>query len=148
MFTVSSNTPVLYITVVTKDRLPVFGRDELKDLFCAALVEAQKSGGFLIFGYVVMPDHYHMLTDNTLKASEVLRFSNGISARRVIDYLKQKQCTSSLEKLRHLDRGRGYHHSLWQHKPDTRLIYTEEAFRSRLRYIHAKSGSSGTRPRS
>ena len=82
-----------------------------------------------------MPDHYHMLTYNALMASEVLRFSNGISARRVIDYLKAKQLTSSLAQLRHVERARGYRHSLWQHHPDVRLIHTEQALRSRLQYI-------------
>ena len=143
MFTISSNTPVLYISAVTNGRLPVFRRDEFKDLFCGALAEAQKSGGFLILGYVVMPDHYHLLTDNALSASEVLRFSNGISARRLIDYLKQKQFTTSLAKLRHFERARGYRHSLWQHHPDVRLIYTEQAFRSRLQYIHANPVRAG-----
>ncbi|MBI2821693.1 MAG: transposase [Acidobacteria bacterium] len=143
MFIISSNTPALYITTVSKDRLPVFRRAGFKDLFCRALEEAQKAAGFLILGYVVMPDHYHLLTDNAQTASEILRFSNGITARRVIDYFKQEQLTTSLAKLRHFEQTRRYRYSLWQHHPDVRLIYTEQAFRSRLQYIHANPVRAG-----
>jgi REP element-mobilizing transposase RayT len=57
MATISRDTPCLYITAVCKDRLPVFRKDEMKELACTALDEARTSGKFLIFAYVIMLDH-------------------------------------------------------------------------------------------
>ena len=87
-FVVSQDSPVLYITVVTKDRLAVFRTDEMKELLCRAIDEARKSAGFLLFAYVVMIDHLHLLTSRPSTTSDVLRVLKGLTARRVIDYLK------------------------------------------------------------
>ncbi len=46
MHTISRDTPALYLTVVAKDRLPVFRTDQIKIITCSALDEARKSGGF------------------------------------------------------------------------------------------------------
>lgn len=76
-FVVSQDSPVLYITAVTKDRLPVFRTDEMKEVLCRAMDEARKSGGFLLFAYVVMIDHVHLLTSRPETTSEVLRVLKG-----------------------------------------------------------------------
>ena len=79
-----------------------------------------------------MPEHYHIVTDNDRKPSEVVRFLNGISARRVIDYLKENNFTASLEKLRKGDEGRKeYKYSLWEHHSNTFLITSEFKFSRR-----------------
>ena len=45
-FLISHDSPALYITVVTKDRLPVFRTDKIKEVMCRAIDEARKSAGF------------------------------------------------------------------------------------------------------
>ena len=65
-----------------------------------SFAEARKSAGILIFAYVLMHDHYHILTNNARSIKEVLRFLNGISARRIINHLNEQQHTESLRKLR------------------------------------------------
>ena len=99
MFSISKDTPAYYITSVTNNRLPVFRTPKMKDVMCAALNEARTSANLLLFAYVVMIDHYHLLLGSTKDPSDVLRFVNGISSRRVIDYLKQGNFEESLNKL-------------------------------------------------
>jgi len=72
-FQISRDSQALYITVVTKDRLPVFKSDAIKLVTCQALDEARTSGGFLLFAYVIMPDHLHLLTDCPKTSADVLR---------------------------------------------------------------------------
>ena len=98
MFIVSKDTQALYITAVAKDRLPIFQSDAIKKITCAALDEARASCGFLLFAFVIMPDHLHVLTDSPRKPSEVLRYIKGIISHRVIQYLKEKGFESSLAK--------------------------------------------------
>src|SRR6267142_461721 len=90
MFRISKDSPVHYLTSVTHDRLPVFQTARLKELVCKALNEARTSASFLIFAYVIMPDHLHMLIGSERKPSEVLRYVNGITGRRVISFLQEK----------------------------------------------------------
>jgi hypothetical protein len=65
-----------------------------------------------------------------------LQFINGITARRVINYLKEHNYQESLKKLRHELGRRRYSYSLWDHHPDARLLLTEEMLMQRVHYTH------------
>src|SRR6185295_8362295 len=94
-FQISHDSEVLYITVITNDRLPVFKTDQLKIVLCNAIDEARRSANFLLFAYVIMIDHMHLLTSRSTATSNVLRTVKGLTARRVIDYLKENNYVSS-----------------------------------------------------
>lgn len=96
--TISIDHPCLYITAVGKNRLPVFRTDAVKSVTCAAINEARISCGFLLFAYVLMPDHVHLLTDSPCKPSKVLQFIKGIVSRRELGYLKENKYEASLKK--------------------------------------------------
>lgn len=140
---ISKDNPCYYLTSVTNNRLPVFQKTKLKEIAAKALDEARKSAEIMIFAYVIMPDHYHLLTDSSRKPSEVLRYTNGITARRVIDYLKENQFTSSLEKLRQETKMRAYKYSLWEHHPNAFSINNEATFTQKVNYVHQNPVRSG-----
>jgi REP element-mobilizing transposase RayT len=135
-FKVSRDRPAYYLTSVAKDRLPVFRTDAIAQVTCNAIDEARRSGGFLLFAYVLMPDHAHLVTDGKRESREIHRFVNGIVSRRVIDYLKEKGHESSLEKLLEERRSDGSTYSLWSHHPDTRLLWSEQMLWQRIQYTH------------
>jgi REP element-mobilizing transposase RayT len=135
-FQISRDSQALYITIVTKDRLPVFQSDAIKIVTCQALDEARKSGGFLLFAYVIMPDHLHLLTDCPKTSADVLRCVKGITARRVIDYLKEHDYQSSLAKLRHEEWKRKHSHSLWQQEKNVFSVFSEAVLMQKVNYIH------------
>jgi putative transposase len=136
MTTISRDAPCLYLTAVCKGRLPVFRTDAFKDIACRAFAEARTSGGFALFAYVIMPEHIHAITDGARKASDTLRFIKGITSRRVIGYLKERGYESSLEKLRHGEKERGYKYSLWQHESNVFPLTSESMFMQKVNYIH------------
>ena len=142
MFVVSKDSPAYYLTSVAKDRLPVFRTTTIAQIACNALAEARRSGGFLIFAYVIMPDHLHLVTDSSRRSKEIHRFVNGIISRRVIDHLKEN-AAQSLAKLRIAEQAKGYKYSLWQHHPDTRLLWNEEMLRQRIQYTHLNPVRAG-----
>lgn len=135
-FQISRDTLALYISIAAKDRLPVFRLDSIKTVICQALNEARESGGFLLFAYVIMVDHLHLLTNQPNTSAEVLRYLKGISARRTIDYLRQKNFQSSLAKLQHERWKRGHRYSLWQKEKNVFSIYSEAMFMQKVNYIH------------
>jgi REP element-mobilizing transposase RayT len=132
---VSIDTPFYFFTSVAHDRLPILQTDRLKEIAADAFDEARRSGGFLIFAYVLMPDHYHIITDCHREPSDTLRYLNGISAKRILDDLKLKAPTS-LEKLKMFEKKRGYKYSVWEHHSDTFLITSESMLMEKVNYIH------------
>ena len=142
-FQISRDSQALYITLVAKDRLPVFQRDAIKRVTCNALDEARKSGNFLLFAYVIMPDHLHLMTDQPNTSSDVLRCIKGITGRRVIDYLKQKNFQSSLAKLQHEEWKRKHNYSLWQKEKNVLSVFSEAMFMQKVNYIHLNPVRAG-----
>ncbi len=133
---ISRDTPCYYLTSVAKDRLPIFKTDKIKQIVCDALSEASRSGGIMIFAYVIMHDHSHLITDSARSIADVLRFTNGIAAKRVLDYLKENSFESSLAKLHEQQKGRNHKYSLWQHHPNAFSIFGEDTMMQKVNYIH------------
>jgi len=139
---ISIDTPVYFFTSVAHDRLPIFQTDKLKKIACDAFDEARRSADLLIFAYVIMPDHYHIITDGKREPSDTLRYLNGISAKRIIDYLKEN-APASLEKLKMFEKMLGYKHSVWDHDTDTFLVTSESMFMQKVHYIHQNPVKAG-----
>ena len=142
-FLISQDCPALYITIVTKNRLPVFRTPTFKDLVCNAIDEARKSAGFLLFAYVIMLDHLHLLTSRPSTTSEVLRFLKGITARRIIDHLKVNGYFNSLAKLQHQKQAGNHRYSLWQTEKNVLPIFSEGMFMQKVNYIHQNPVRAG-----
>jgi REP element-mobilizing transposase RayT len=143
MFQISRTTPAYYLTSVAHNRLNVFQYDNIKQVVCSAFDEARKSAELLIFACVIMPDHIHLITDNSRSISDTLRFTNGIAAKRVIDYLKENNYESSLAKLRIQLRDRKHKYSLFQHHPNAFEIYGEDTMMQKVNYVHLNPVRAG-----
>ena len=143
MVTISKDAPCLFITTVTRNRLPVFRTEALKVIACRALDEARSSAGFALLAYVIMPEHLHVLADGARKASETLRYMNGILSNRIIGYLKEGNFTSSLEKLRTAPKGRGDEYSLVDHHSNALPVFSESFFMQKMNYIHLNPVRAG-----
>jgi putative transposase len=123
--------------------LPVFRSDNLKLIACAALNEARRFGKFAFYAHVIMSDHLYAVTDSGLSVSRILQFINGITAHHVIGYLKEHKYEASLKKLKPEVRPRRYAHSIWNHHPDARLLFTENMLMQRVHYTHQKPVRAG-----
>lgn len=136
MFQISRTTPALFLTAVTHKRLPIFQKDILKKVLCDAYDEVRTRHNILILAYVIMLDHVHVLVRSEKSTSEILRLLNGVSARRIIQFLKDNEYHSSLLKLRGGTRDRNHKHSVWHHHTDSFEVVGEDTFTQKVRYIH------------
>lgn len=84
LFRISRDRPAYYLTSVAKDRLPVFQTRTIAQITCDAIDEARRTGQFLIFAYVLMLEHLHIVTDSSTEARDIHRYVNGIVSRRVL----------------------------------------------------------------
>ena len=141
--TISKDDPCLFITAVGKDRLPIFRTEAIKLITRGAIDEARNSCGFLLFAYVIMPDHFHVVTDSPQKPSTVLQFIKGIISRRVLGHLKEMKYEAALRKLEHDNWKRNHRYSLWQHDSDVFSIVSESTFMQKVNYIHQNPVRAG-----
>jgi REP element-mobilizing transposase RayT len=140
---VSRKTPFYFLTSIAKDRLPIFRTQAMGTICAAAFDEARRSAGFRIFAYVIMLDHVHLITNSAITSSEVLRYLNGIAAKRIIDNLKENGHQASLLKLREETKKRNYKHSVWEHHPNVFEVYGEDTLMQKVNYIHQNPVRAG-----
>jgi REP element-mobilizing transposase RayT len=143
MFKVTRDNPAYYLTSVTHHRLPVFQHDAIKQIVCRAFEEARKNHRLKLFAYVIMPDHTHVVTDSVHAIADTLRYLNGVSAKRVIDHLKEHGFESSLAKLRIQERGDRQKYSVYEHHPNALRITGERSLWQKVQYIHLNPVRAG-----
>src|ERR1041384_1613582 len=142
-FQISRDSPALYITTVALHRFPVFQKAAIKLVTCNAIDEARRSCGFLLFAYVIMLDHLHLLTNQVKSSSKVLKYIKGITGRRVLGYLRDNGYQSSLEELRHEEWRRKHKYSLWQQEKNVFSVFSEAVFMQKVNYIHQNPVRAG-----
>ena len=108
---------VHYITFSCYRRRPNLRRDEACATFVAALERVRRDYGVCVYGYVVMPEHVHLL----LNEPERNTFAQAIKAL--------KQGVARRLALRAKD-------SFWQARYYDFNVWSEGKFVEKLRYIH------------
>src|ERR1044072_7800705 len=91
-----------YVTVVTHNRIQVFRSHQACRFLVDALANAREKYSFKLIGYVVMPDHVHMIV-NPLEQNIkiILKQIKGASAHHIIKWLRaegrSEEHTSALQ---------------------------------------------------
>ena len=79
-----------FVTFSCYQRLPLFGQKTTRDLFCSYLHQFREQTGIKILGYVIMPEHVHL----------VLHPPTGCSLGREIGKLKGRSANELLSTLK------------------------------------------------
>ena len=104
-----------YTTSVCYNRVPIFLSDKACSLFIEALNETRTRCPFKLIGYVIMPDHTHLIVNPIGQGiSEVMRRLKSTSARKILDWLRESNHVSSLRKLAlGVAQKRQHTHAVW-----------------------------------
>ena len=127
-----------YVTVVTHNRIQVFRSHQACRFLVDALANAREKYSFKLIGYVVMPDHVHMIV-NPLEQNIkiILKQIKGASAHHIIKWLRAEGHEKSLEKLK-LDnpKKRAHQYALWLEKFFPVELWSFKFVQQKLQYIH------------
>src|SRR5260370_33417789 len=136
---------VHYVTCVTYKRLPVFRDGEICSLFIEALSETRTKDPFKLIGYVVMPDHIHLLANPIdLKISKVVGTLKGRSASKILKRLRAGNAITMLKKLALPNVFRsGQTHAVWLRDFSSIDIWSPKFIRQKLHYIHMNPVRAG-----
>ena len=125
-----------FLTFSCYRRLPLMGTVRARHLFVQALGKIRERYKFLLVGYVVMPNHAHLLISETSKASPSL----------VLKVLKQR-VSRELRKRRHaaptgqfplaFPNGQARVPRFWQPRFYDFNVWSKKKLREKLEYMHA-----------
>jgi REP element-mobilizing transposase RayT len=134
-----------YTTSVCYKRVPVFSCERACEFFIEALSETKTLLPLKLIGYVIMPDHTHLIL-NPL-ARDIRKVMNSLksgSARKIIDWLRESNYVSSLRKLAlDVPQKRRHTHSLWQKDFSSIDLWSPRFIQQKLNYIHLNPVRAG-----
>lgn len=124
-----------FYTSTIKDWLPILGNNKVKMIILDSLKYLTDNGKIKIYGFVIMPNHIHLIWESIRKNGKELPHSSFMkfTAHKIIEHLKT--CDSGFLKKIEVDYdSRAY--NLWQEKPMATELYSPEVIYQKLDYIH------------
>ncbi|RYY42019.1 MAG: hypothetical protein EOO06_21705, partial [Chitinophagaceae bacterium] len=140
--TVVANKGIYFITFTCHHWLPLIDAAcTYSDVYNFFAILKQK--GHSVVGYVIMPNHVHLLLHYSGKGATLnLLIGNGkrFLAYSIVKKLQQKALTDLLSALREgvepKDKARGKLHEVWKPGFDVKPCRTEKFLLQKLNYIH------------
>ena len=111
-----------FVTFSCYHRLPLLAQMNMQDAFLVALEQSRKRFAMRVYGYVVMPEHVHLLVSEPA----------GTTLSRFIQMLKTKVSIEAKERGEREVGKMPY----WQARYFDHSVRNEEGFVTQLRYIH------------
>lgn len=125
-----------FLTCSCYHRQPWLAREDRRDLFLKILEEVRQHYRFVVVGYVVMPDHIHLLISEPELGTQ----------STVMQVLKQRFARRVLGRKRHLElsiEARRVPEHVWQHRFYDFHVWSERKRIEKLRYMHRNPVKAG-----
>ena len=121
-----------FITTSCYRRLPLLGTSRSRDLFLRVLEQVRRRYQFVVLGYVVMPEHVHLLMGEPQRGdpSAVMKALKQGFARRLLLRCRVDSNQMSIWRAP-VDRGR-----IWQPRFYDFVVFSERKRVEKLRYMH------------
>lgn len=141
---------IRFVTGGTHNGVKVFALDQrFCDIFVQNLDHYRDRFAYKLFGFVIMPDHFHLLLLPKVedKLSKILMSLKGYTARKILDVMKGEGRVDILAKLRLTRRGsKGTKASSFAvFQPDNYVfnVFSLGKLREKLDYMHNNPVKAG-----
>jgi REP element-mobilizing transposase RayT len=126
-----------FMTCTVVNWIPLFSQVEIAQIILDSLSFMQHQQRLLVYGYVIMENHIHLIASAANLSKEIGNFKS-FTARSIIDLLKEKQSSYYLGQLKFykLQHKIDQEYQVWQEGFHPQAILSEEMFRQKLDYIH------------
>jgi len=138
-----------FITLTVVDWADVFSRKIYKDLIIENLKYCVKNKGMLVFGYVIMSNHIHLIIQSeTNNLSGLIRDFKKYTAKAIINKIKTEKESRRVWLLQLFSKATETHnrnktYQFWRYGNHPEEIYTIKFLWSKLDYIHLNPVRSG-----
>lgn len=126
-----------FLTMTVVEWLPLFTNREIVNLLFESLRFVQKERRVILYAYVIMEHHLHLIA-SAPELGKTMKEFKSFTARKIIDYLKERNSTHVLEKLKQvkLSHKKESDYQLWQEGNHPEEIYSEKMLIQKIEYIH------------
>ena len=123
-----------FITTSCYQRSPLLGTSQNRDLFLEAMEQVRRRYRFVVVGYVVMPEHVHLLLSEPERAdpSVVMKVLKQSFARSLLGRLR---AAADLRQCSLWDTALAEGH-IWQRRFYDFVVFTEKKRVEKIRYMH------------
>ena len=131
-----------FITSTVVDWVDVFTRKSYKDVIIDCLAYCIKEKGMLLYGYVIMSNHIHLiLQSKTCKLSDLIRDFKKFTSKNILKKIinePESRREWLLERFKKATEthSRNKNYQLWQYGNHAEEIYSHKFMWSKLDYIH------------
>ena len=148
-YTIKEQEKAHFITATVVDWIDVFSRKSYRDYIIECFDYCIKNKGMILYGYVIMSNHIHMIIQsNDGKLSDLLRDFKKFTAKTILEKI-QSEPESRREwmlerfKLATKTHSRNKNYQFWQYGNHAEEIFTEQFLWSKLDYIHMNPVRAG-----
>jgi putative transposase len=137
---------IYYVTTVVYDRVPIFTRPSFIMPLYDSLNFYRYKQGFKLLGYVIMPDHLHLIVwpFGSTTVSEIMRDYKKFTSTRIIHQAELEgieEWIAAFQRAGH-ETGRSAK-KVWQDSFWDMNIYSEHILRQKLNYLHRNPVRAG-----
>jgi REP element-mobilizing transposase RayT len=131
-----------FLTFTVTDWVDIFSRKIYRDIVIDSMKYCQKEKGLLLFGYVIMSNHIHLIAQsNDGHLSDLVRDMKKYIARKIINAIQEEPESRRdwiLKRFAFAAQGTNANESykFWQSGNHPEEIVTEKFFWIKLNYIH------------
>lgn len=138
-----------FITATVVDWIDVFSRKAYRDQVIDCINYCVKNKGMIVYGYVIMTNHIHMIIQSESgKLSDLIRDFKKFTAKTILDKIKNEPESRRIWMLERFRLATKSHHrnknfQFWQYGNHPEEIFTNEFMWSKLNYIHLNPVRAG-----
>ncbi len=147
-YRIHNQDAVYFLTYRIVGWVDIFTRKIYKDLVIDSLAYCRKNKGLLLYGYVIMSNHIHLLVQSlTGDLSGFTRDFKRHTSRNIIDYLKEGN-ESRAEWINivfqyHGKFQHGQTFQIWARDDHAEEVYNQRVIEQKLQYIHDNPVKAG-----
>jgi len=127
-----------FVTTKAENHLHIFKRESIIRIILDSLHYVRTSGRMLLFIFVIMPNHIHLIgrfsSDYTLV--DMMRDFKRHTARQIIRQLQAENRTETLESLSRMNKDSRQKYKVWEDRYDARDIFSVPFLEQKMDYIH------------
>jgi REP element-mobilizing transposase RayT len=141
-YKITDQTKPYFLTFTVTDWVDIFTRKNYRDIVIDSMKYCQKEKGLVLFGYVIMSNHIHLIAQSADgHLSDLIRDMKKFIARNILETIKQEPESRRdwmLKRFEFAAQGTNANetYKFWQSGNHPEEIFTEKFFWLKLNYIH------------
>ena len=140
---------IYFLTFQIIEWVDIFSRKIYKDLIIESLDYCIKSKGLVVYAFVIMPNHIHLLAESEQKdLSGTIRDFKKYTSNRIIKLIKaggesREGWLLSIFHKATLKHAHNTNYQVWTHENHAELVYSNLFIDQKLDYIHQNPVRAG-----